>query len=41
MIERDWALGGTESLIGHFRDYVRERLGLDKRPKSAWPAESA
>jgi hypothetical protein len=22
-------LGGAETLIGHFQDYVRERLGLD------------
>jgi choline monooxygenase len=30
MIERGWVLGGAENLIGHFQDYVRERLGLDK-----------
>lgn len=29
MIERGWALGGTEALIGHFQDYIRERLGID------------
>jgi hypothetical protein len=33
MIERGWALGGTEALIGHFQDYVRERLGLDNHPR--------
>jgi phenylpropionate dioxygenase-like ring-hydroxylating dioxygenase large terminal subunit len=33
MIERGWALGGTESLIGHFHDCVRERLGLDNDPR--------
>ncbi len=29
MIERGWVLGGAETLIGHFQDYVRERLGRD------------
>ncbi len=29
MIDRGWVLGGAETLIGHFHDYVRERLGLD------------
>jgi choline monooxygenase len=29
MIERGWVLGGAETLIGHFQDYVRDRLGLD------------
>jgi choline monooxygenase len=29
MIDRGWVLGGTETLIGHFQDYVREHLGLD------------
>ena len=29
MIDRGWALGGTEPLISYFQDYVRERLGLD------------
>jgi choline monooxygenase len=29
IIERGWVLGGAETLIGHFQDYVRERLGLD------------
>ena len=31
MIERGWVLGGAETLIGHFQDYVRERVGLDAR----------
>jgi phenylpropionate dioxygenase-like ring-hydroxylating dioxygenase large terminal subunit len=31
MIERGWVLGGAETLIGHFQDYVRDRLGLDTR----------
>jgi choline monooxygenase len=30
VIERGWVLGGAEDLIGHFQDYVRERLGLDQ-----------
>jgi hypothetical protein len=30
IIERGWVLGGAETLIGHFQDYMRERLGLDK-----------
>ena len=30
MIERGWVLGGAETLIGHFQDYVRDRLGLDR-----------
>lgn len=30
MIERGWVLGGAETLIGHFQDYVRDRLGLDQ-----------
>jgi choline monooxygenase len=29
MIERGWVLGGTESLIGHFQDWVRSQTGLD------------
>jgi choline monooxygenase len=29
IIERGWVLGGAEVLIGHFQDYLRERLGLD------------
>jgi carnitine monooxygenase subunit len=29
IIDRGWVLGGTETLIGHFQDYVRERIGLD------------
>jgi choline monooxygenase len=29
MVDRGWVLGGTEMLIGHFQDYIRERLGLD------------
>jgi carnitine monooxygenase subunit len=32
MIDRGWVLGGAETLIGHFQDYVRERLGRDKDP---------
>ncbi len=27
MLEQGWVLGGAESLIGYFQDYVRERLG--------------
>jgi phenylpropionate dioxygenase-like ring-hydroxylating dioxygenase large terminal subunit len=30
MIDRGWVLGGAETLIGHFQDYVRDRLGLDE-----------
>ena len=30
IIERGWVLGGAETLIGHFQDYVRDRLGLDQ-----------
>jgi choline monooxygenase len=30
LIERGWVLGGAETLIGHFQDYVRDRLELDK-----------
>jgi hypothetical protein len=26
MIELGWVLGGAESLIGYFQDYIRERL---------------
>lgn len=29
VIDRGWVLGGTEMLIAHFQDYLRERLGLD------------
>jgi carnitine monooxygenase subunit len=29
LVERGWVLGGAETLIGHFQDYVRDRLGLD------------
>ncbi len=29
IIERGWVLGGVETLIGHFQDYVRDRLGRD------------
>jgi choline monooxygenase len=29
IIERGWVLGGAETLIGHFQDYLRARLGLD------------
>jgi phenylpropionate dioxygenase-like ring-hydroxylating dioxygenase large terminal subunit len=29
LIERGWVLGGAESLIGHFQDYLRERLNSD------------
>jgi choline monooxygenase len=30
IIERGWVLGGAETLIGYFQDYVRDRLGLDQ-----------
>jgi choline monooxygenase len=30
MIDRGWVLGGAETLIGHFQDYVRDRLGMDR-----------
>jgi choline monooxygenase len=30
IIEEGWVLGGAESLIGHFQDYLREQLGLDE-----------
>ena len=30
MIDRGWVLGGAETLIGHFQDYLRDRLGLDR-----------
>ena len=33
MIDRGWALGGTEALMGHFQDFVRGRLGLDNDPR--------
>ena len=29
MVDRGWVLGGTEMLIGHFQDYLRDRLALD------------
>jgi hypothetical protein len=29
MVDRGWVLGDNEMLIGHFQDYVRDRLGLD------------
>ncbi len=29
VIERGWVLGGAERLIGHFQDYLRDRLGAD------------
>jgi choline monooxygenase len=31
MIERGWVLGGAETLIGHFQDYIRGRIGLDEQ----------
>ena len=34
MIERGWVMGGAETLIGQFQDYVRDRLGLDDAAKS-------
>ena len=34
LIDRGWVLGATETLIGHFQDYLRERLELD-RPSAA------
>jgi phenylpropionate dioxygenase-like ring-hydroxylating dioxygenase large terminal subunit len=30
IIERGWVLGGAETLIGHFQNYLRERLGRDQ-----------
>lgn len=30
MLERGWVLGGSETLIGQFQDYIRERLGIDR-----------
>jgi choline monooxygenase len=30
MIDRGWVLGGAESLIGHFQDYLRRQLELDE-----------
>lgn len=30
MIDRGWVLGGAETLIGYFQDYVREQLELDR-----------
>jgi choline monooxygenase len=30
LIDRGWVLGGAESLIGHFQDYLRRQLGLDE-----------
>jgi hypothetical protein len=30
VIDRGWVLGGTETLIGHFQDYLRARLELDR-----------
>jgi phenylpropionate dioxygenase-like ring-hydroxylating dioxygenase large terminal subunit len=30
MVERGWVLGGPEALIGHFQDYLRDQLGLDR-----------
>jgi choline monooxygenase len=30
LIDRGWVLGGAESLIGHFQDYVRRQLELDE-----------
>jgi choline monooxygenase len=35
IIERGWVLGGAESLIGHFQDYLRDRLGLDEAEPGA------
>jgi phenylpropionate dioxygenase-like ring-hydroxylating dioxygenase large terminal subunit len=29
MVERGWVLGGTEMLIAHFQDYLRDQLGLE------------
>jgi choline monooxygenase len=29
IVERGWVLGGAETLIGHFQDYLRDRLNLD------------
>ena len=35
IIDRGWVLGGTETLIGHFQDYVRDRLGSTGRSAAA------
>ena len=35
VIERGWVLGGAETLIGHFQDYVRAQLGLDQLAPTA------
>jgi carnitine monooxygenase subunit len=32
MIDRGWVVGGAESLIGYFQDWVRNRLQLDQPP---------
>jgi choline monooxygenase len=29
MVDRGWVLGGTETLIGHFQDYLRDQLSLE------------
>ena len=29
MIERGWVLGGAETLIGHFQDYVVSAIDVD------------
>ncbi len=29
MVDRGWVLGGAETLIAHFQDYLRDRLSLD------------
>jgi choline monooxygenase len=30
MIDHGWVLGGAETLIGYFQDYIRDRLGIDR-----------
>ncbi len=40
MIERGWVLGGTETLIGHFQDYVRDQLELDRAVSGTRPAQT-
>jgi phenylpropionate dioxygenase-like ring-hydroxylating dioxygenase large terminal subunit len=34
LIDSGWVLGGAETLIGQFQDYLRERLGLDIQARS-------
>ena len=44
MIEHGWVLGGPETLIGHFQDYVRDQLGRHRdecRTGGARPGSAA